>query len=827
MFRYTYIDKAGNLLCDVSEYVRKHNVVYRTPAMLPREGLPLGNGFMGGLVYHTDRELCMRINRTDSFDYARKPGRFGAWGHEWEEECTTLASCGTVKISDGTPAFAWEYLDDYENTLDLGRAEIGMRSETPFSSWRAKGYGSPDDRVIVWEIEAESEEPLARTVRLERYGTRGFFHYYESFTRETSRRLYGVEAKAADDCMLVTQKLNGCVFTTAVRVECEGARYQVLNRREAECVLPKAEKAAFRVVIATALSTCGEDTGAEAVRILNAAAERGEDVCRSRLEWWREYWNRSFIQIEDDFAENFYYINRYQFGSAGFGSFPPSVFGSLWTARGDMRNWGHFYHWNDQMQFWPCDAWDQGELLAPYFAYRRRMLPKAIDDGREIHGADGAWYSDISSADGDQAVEPDTAGNLTCGPMIALQMYRHYRHFPDRQFLLETAYPVMKACADLYLNLLRKGADGRLHLRDATALEGYLYLDDTVSDWAMIRALMKALSDVADEAGADDGLRAAWKDCLDSLYEPPVIETEGVRSFAYGRHPDGTPCTGGEYPEGDMGMSGVGTLMCVFPGSTYGKYTEDEPHCGIVKDMVRLLAEGKYGAAWYIDLSALARFGYADALWAKIRGFTENAAMYPNGLVQGDGGDFFTARAIPPGTDHTPWGEMHEKDRGERVVYRSDRFFHCYTEPEGGICTAVNDSLLQSWEGIIRVFPAAGDGVFSLHAEGDFMVTAQKTDGKVRFVSIESRRGGRVTLQSPFGGCECVRIGGEGREQAFDAEETGEQRLLRFETEAGRTYIVFSRRDHIDGSYPTRIKSKPNTGLKHCGKNTIGRARDF
>ena len=257
MFRYTYIDKAGNLLCDVSEYVRKHNVVYRTPAMLPREGLPLGNGFMGGLVYHTDRELCMRINRTDSFDYARKPGRFGAWGHEWEEECTTLASCGTVKISDGTPAFAWEYLDDYENTLDLGRAEIGMRSETPFSSWRAKGYGSPDDRVIVWEIEAESEEPLARTVRLERYGTRGFFHYYESFTRETSRRLYGVEAKAADDCMLVTQKLNGCVFTTAVRVECEGARYQVLNRREAECVLPKAEKAAFRVVIATADGTYG------------------------------------------------------------------------------------------------------------------------------------------------------------------------------------------------------------------------------------------------------------------------------------------------------------------------------------------------------------------------------------------------------------------------------------------------------------------------------------------------------------------------------------------------------------------------------------------
>ena len=82
MFRNVNIDRNGTLLCDVQEYARRHNIVYETPAKKVCDGRPLANGIMGGLVYHTDRELCMRICRTDSFDFGtadtppmRKPYR--------------------------------------------------------------------------------------------------------------------------------------------------------------------------------------------------------------------------------------------------------------------------------------------------------------------------------------------------------------------------------------------------------------------------------------------------------------------------------------------------------------------------------------------------------------------------------------------------------------------------------------------------------------------------------------------------------------------------------------------------------------------------------
>ena len=628
--------------------------------------------------------------------------------------------------------------------------------------------------------------------------------------------------------MLVTQKLNGCTFTTAVRVVCEGAEYVINNKREVKCVLPASEKVNFKVYITTALSTCGEDTETMATAQLAAAVKTGDSVYENHLNWWKEYWNRSFISIEDDVVENVYYMNRYQFGSSGYGDFPPSVFGSLWTAFGDTRNWGHYYHMNDQQQFWPCDTWNHGELLKPYFDYRRRMLPNAIADCKEQHGIDGAWYCDIASADGYQAIEPDTRRNMSCGAMMSLQMYRHYKHYLNRDFLINTAYPVMKACGDMYLNLLVKEEDGKYHIHDVTAMEGYLYLNDPINDWAMSRALFRALLDVADEAGASEELKDAWKDKLENMYELSTFEKDGRTVFAYGRFADGSPCTKAKYPESGHATGDLGVMLNIFPASIYGLYTTDEPYYDIIRNTMESVRGKSSGIGWDMINQSFARFGYTDELKRSLKDAVQKYMIFPNGLTHFSpefGSGDLKARVIPEGADHTDWGDMHEKDKGERVVYSGERFVHFYSEPEGNICTAVNDSLLQSWEGIIRVFPASDDAVFRLHAEGDFMVSSQKTDGRVRFVAIESKQGGKVVLASPFAENECVRL--DMADHKYTLELRNGQRLISFDTEPGKTYVIFSRSDHIDGSYPTYIPVSVNTAPKKCGSRIIGKERDF
>ena len=105
------------------------------------------------------------------------------------------------------------------------------------------------------------------------------------------------------------------------------------------------------------------------------------------------------------------------------------------------------------------------------------------------------------------------------------------------------------------------------------------------------------------------------------------------------------------------------------------------------------------------------------------------------------------------------------------------------------------------------------------------MVTSQKTDGIVRFVAIESRRGGTVTLASPFEGHEFIRCNMQ--EHPYTVKTLPNQRLIRFDTEPGKQYVVFSRDMHIDGSYPTCVPVACNTAPKKCGKRIIGLERDF
>jgi hypothetical protein len=69
------------------------------------------------------------------------------------------------------------------------------------------------------------------------------------------------------------------------------------------------------------------------------------------------------------------------------------------------------------------------------------------------------------------------------------------------------------------------------------------------------------------------------------------------------------------------------------------------------------------------------------------------------------------------------------------------------------LATAMNESLLQSYDGTLRVFPAfPGDrnGRFTLHAEGGFIVSSEIKSGKVQWISIKSLYGNLCKLELPW-----------------------------------------------------------------------------
>ena len=86
----------------------------------------------------------------------------------------------------------------------------------------------------------------------------------------------------------------------------------------------------------------------------------------------------------------------------------------------------------------------------------------------------------------------------------------------------------------------------------------------------------------------------------------------------------------------------------------------------------------------------------------------------------------------------------------------------------------VQEMLLQSHTGVIRVFPAIPDAwnnaaFSSLRAEGAFLISAKKEDGKVISVTVHSEKGGVLKLENPFGE-HAFRLDGN-EEKAFTLKE--------------------------------------------------------
>jgi alpha-L-fucosidase 2 len=115
---------------------------------------------------------------------------------------------------------------------------------------------------------------------------------------------------------------------------------------------------------------------------------------------------------------------------------------------------------------------------------------------------------------------------------------------------------------------------------------------------------------------------------------------------------------------------------------------------------------------------------------------------------------------------------------------------------EGNFAAAagLQEMLLQSYSGTIRVFPAIPadwkDVSFkTLRAEGAFLVSASREDGSTQSVEITSEKGGLCRIENPFKGAE-YEVKGVVRKAI-----TRHGNDLTIKTTPGQKIVIAQRRD--------------------------------
>jgi hypothetical protein len=156
-------------------------------------------------------------------------------------------------------------------------------------------------------------------------------------------------------------------------------------------------------------------------------------------------------------------------------------------------------------------------------------------------------------------------------------------------------------------------------------------------------------------------------------------------------------------------------------------------------------------------------------------------------------------------------------------------FIQCGLEPQSIYGAAINEMLLQSNEGKIRVFPAVPDNWatgFTLLARGAFVVSSERRkDGTIPGVYIESRKGNVCSLVNPWLGREIsvACLTEPGKKIRY---KTDEKNVIVFKTMPGKNYIIVPK-GMEEKLIPTVYESSPNQSPKTFYEAVLGKSRNF
>jgi alpha-L-fucosidase 2 len=812
-------------------YLARHDIVYQSPPMEGWEGLPIGNGDLGAMLWCTKTGITLQVNKSD------------AWDQPHGDVAMSLRSCGRVTIDFGAPCFEWIYLDDFEARLSLRDATCRVSTTTPFLRATVESLAQVNRNVIALRCRVEApggKATDAAPVRIgvERYGSRGFTSWYAGIPGGAARDLGEATSGARKGDATLRVRLNGTEIGIACRVVGSPAKASRAGSRRAELTVPAAASREFTLLISVVTSNESKAPLAAATALLDAAQRDGDSSALAEHErWWSEFWKRSFVHIGDDYIENLYYLHMYLMASSSRAQYPALFNGSLWIWNHDVRNWTLPHHWNMQQAYWSMCAANHLDLLRPYLDTYWRLMPKA-----EAYAASRGYKNAILWNE-----KHDMAGRMidwqsssfnrdfTPASQIAMRFWEYARSTGDDAFLRERAYPFMKRAAEFYLQYLQWDAAKReLYVYPASPYESEVGMDfrNTASDLSMVRALFPVCIEAATALGIDEGKRAQWTQTLERLAPYSYIDIPGTgEALALAQDKDGKPVQIGGHD-----YAFCNTLSPVFPSGVVG--LRDRGTRLFDAEVRRVKLHPRHMLAIAPVAVVAARLGMADEAKARLEMTVRQLQHFPQGLFYNIDHWYYLSRYAGkvPDTEvacqrdyitdtAAKYPNIPVRGTDRHVDTPTQPFVQCGLEPHAILAEAVNEMLLQSYDGDIRVFPATPSdwpAAFTLRAIGGFLVTSEKDKGGVaKYVQIESTLGRECRLVNPWPDTNVTveRIGGV----APIVRREGD--LLFFATERNALYMI--RPADAKPSTPATFTGAPNPAPKRFQEAILGKARDY
>ena len=263
-------------------------------------------------------------------------------------------------------------------------------------------------------------------------------------------------------------------------------------------------------------------------------------------------------------------------------------------------------------------------------------------------------------------------------------------------------------------------------------------------------------------------------------------------------------------------------LCPLYPAGIFGLKDKGTADFDVMMNQIMIHHDGG-SMQWNMVPVYLVRMGLAEDLKKCQRERLDSYQAFYNGFCAEEGMD--GGRHPHAGPE---WNNVRNVDTDLYTKVKANMYTHFDFETGPILAQSINESLLQSHEGLLRLCPAIckeDDVSFTLYGEGGFKVSAE-VSAETYLVTVESLRGEALYIRLPEYSDETklnAYVVKNGLISPVEIKKAfvGREEVLTFDIAKGDVLLLAS--DALENiEYEPQIVAEPNNDMKECGKAMLG-----
>ena len=474
---------------------------YKQPADKWVDGLPVGNGRLGAMVFGGTETERIQLNEDSMWPGGPDWGD-GKGSPEDLQTLRALVKSGKVHEADQFIIDKFSYrsivrshqtmgdlyidfdrdgeIENYRRALDFDDALATVNYTVDGAEYMEKVFSSAVDDVLVIQLSTTAESGMNFKLRLDRPEDEG--HPTVSVSAPSENELI-MDGEVTQYGAVLEEKPNpldyGVKFQTRLKVKTSSG---TSTAAQGELELKGVKEAIIYLVCNTSFYQDNYERENEAT-LTKLEGKSFEQLFKDHSNDFRQYYSRVNLDLgghaldslptderlarvkkgdkDADLAAKLFQYGRYLLISSSRPGTNPANLQGIWNNH-ITAPWNADYHLNInlQMNYWPAGPTNLSEMHLPLFDLVDRLIERGkitakqqygINRGTVIHHATDLWSAPFMRAN-----RPYWGAWIHGGGWISRHYWEHFQFTQDTTFLKNRAYPALKEFAAFYLDWLEK-----------------------------------------------------------------------------------------------------------------------------------------------------------------------------------------------------------------------------------------------------------------------------------------------------------------------------------------------------------------------------------